>query len=251
MLEKVEGIVLRTRDYGESNKVVILFTREQGKLAAMARGAKKPKSRLGGATQPFTMGQYLCFIGSGMATVSQADILESHHPLRFDLILASYASYLTEFLDRMTVEKEPAPALYELLLSTFEMMEDGVDPDILARIFELKVLETAGYRPVLDGCMVCGATDRPVKFSVRQGGFLCLHCADRDPRALSLSPAAARIIKTLQRVTPDRLGNVQVKEETKQQLERALRSFVDEYVDVRLKSRDFLDRVRRDWSEES
>ncbi|PTX64874.1 DNA replication and repair protein RecO [Melghirimyces profundicolus] len=248
MLEKVEGVVIRTRDYGESNKVVTLFTRERGKMAAMARGAKKPKSRLGAATQPFTLGQYLCFAGSGMATLSQADILASHYSIRSDLTLASYAAYLAELLDKLTGEKEPAPELYELLLTTFRMLEKGVDPEILSRIFELKVLEAAGYRPRLDGCIACGKADLPVRFSVRQGGFLCRKCQDRDPRALTLSPAAARILKTLQRITPDRLGDIQVKDETKAQLERAVRSFVDEYADLKLKSRDFLDRLKRDWT---
>ncbi|SMO50179.1 DNA repair protein RecO [Melghirimyces algeriensis] len=244
MLKKWEGVVLRTRDYGESNKVVTLFTREEGKLTAVARGAKKTKSRLGSVTQPFVSAHFLCFSGTGMATISQADILESHYPLRTDLILTSYASYFTEFLDKLTDERERAPMLYDLLLSTFQMLVNRVDPDILARIFELHVLETAGYRPGLDACMSCAKSELPVKFSVRRGGFLCLNCADQDPHAFPLSSQSARILKTLQRITPERLGNIQVKEETKQQLEKVVRSFIDEYVDVRFKSRDFLEHIK-------
>lgn len=247
MLEKLEGIVIRTRDYGESNKVVILFTRERGKLPAMARGAKKPKSRLAAATQPFTLGQYLCYTGTGMATLSQADILESHHHLRSDLVLTSYAAYWTEFLDKLTEEREPDPQTYHWLVQALQMLGEGVDPETLSRIFELKVLESAGYRPRLDGCVLCGKTDIPVKFSVRQGGLLCPTCSYRDPEAFPLSPSAVRILKTLQRITPERLGNIRVKEETRRQLERVLRSFIDEYIDLRLRSRGFLDRLKKDW----
>lgn len=247
MLAKTEGIVLRTRDYGESNKVVVLFTPEHGKLAAMARGAKKPKSRLSAATQPFTLGQFLCFTGSGMATISQADILQSHYPLRADLFLTAYASYLTELLDKMTEEKEPQPLLYDLLHSTLHALEEGTDPDILCRLFELKILEVAGYRPRLDGCVHCRRWDLPMQFSVSFGGLLCSDDAKRDPYAISLSPAALRILKQLQRVMPDRLGRIQVQDETKHLMERVLRSFINQYVDRSFKSRKFLDQIRRDW----
>ncbi|MFD1425682.1 DNA repair protein RecO (recombination protein O) [Kroppenstedtia sanguinis] len=249
MLEKLEGIVIRTRDYGESHKVVILFTKEQGKYAVMARGAKKPKSRLAAVTQPFTSGEYLCYAGSGMATLSQGDILASRHLLRSDLLRASYAAYWTEFLDKLKEEKEPDPPIYIWLERVLDLLEEGVDPEILSRIFELKVLESAGYRPRLQGCVYCGGTDLPVKFSVRQGGFLCPNCSLRDPEALSLSPATARILRTLAGISPYRLGQIRVKEETRRQLERILRSFIDEYIDLPLRSRSFLDRLKKDgWS---
>ncbi|MFC4076725.1 DNA repair protein RecO [Salinithrix halophila] len=247
MLVKTEGVVLRTRDYGESNKIVVLFTRERGKLPAMARGAKKPKSRLGAATQPFTWGQFLYFAGSGMATLSQADIIKSHYPLRSDLFLTAYAAYLAELLDKMTEEKEPSPVLYDLFLSTLNHLEEGVDPDILCRIFELKVLETAGYRPRLNGCLFCSGVKGPLAFSITLGGILCHDCASRDPKAIPLSPASARILSQLQRITPDRLGQVQIKEETKSQLEQVIRRFLEEYTELKLKSRAFLDRLKKDW----
>ena len=211
MLEKLEGIVIRTRDYGESHKVVILFTREYGKFAVMARGAKKPKSRLAAVTQPFTSGQYLCYTGSGMATLSQGDILKSRHLLRSDLILASYAAYWTEFLDKLKEEKEPDPPIHIWLETVLNMLEEGADPEILSRIFELKVLESTGYRPRLEGCVHCGSANLPVKFSIRQGGFLCPECSSRDPGALFLSPAAARVLGTLGAITPHRLGQIRVK----------------------------------------
>ncbi len=248
MLIKTEGIVIRTRDYGESHKVVVLFTAERGKLPVLARGAKKPRSRLGAVTQLFTRGQYLCFLGSGMGTLSQGELISSHHGLRSDLLLTATAAYLVELLDRMTEEKDPSPALYRLLSSTLDQLEGGTDPEILSRIFELKVLEAAGYRPVLDKCAISGSRDRPVRFSVRQGGFLCSDCLHRDPHTLPLSETAARLLRLLQRITPDRIGEVRVKEETKAQLERVLRAFIDEYAGIKFKSRPFLDQLRKDWS---
>ena len=79
MLQKCEGIVLRTTDYGETNKIVTLYTREWGKIGVMARGAKKPKSRLSAITQPFTYGYFLLQKGSGLGNLQQGEIIA---PLR-------------------------------------------------------------------------------------------------------------------------------------------------------------------------
>ncbi|SFS81975.1 DNA repair protein RecO [Marininema halotolerans] len=250
MLTKIEGVVLRTRDYGESNKIVTIFSREQGKFAAMARGAKKPKSRLGAATQPFTLGFFLCFSSSGMATLSQAEIIESNIHVRSDLLHTAYAAYWVEYLDKLTEEKVPAPFLFDLLLSMLNWLEQGLDPEILSRIFELKVLETAGYRPRLDGCVNCWRTEGPLAFSVSMGGILCHHCFNRDPQRIPITPAAAHVLKQLQRVTPDRLGQVNVKKETLLILEQVMRRFNDEYTGLFLKSRNFLDQLKRDWGNE-
>lgn len=250
MLIKTEGIVIRTRDYGESHKVIVLFTAERGKLPVMARGAKRPRSRLGAVTQLFTRGHYLCFFGTGMGmgTLSQGELISSHHGIRSDLLLMATAAYLAELLDRMTEEKDPQPALYRLLSSTLDQLDEGIDPEILARIFELRVLEAAGYRPVLDKCAFCGSSGPFVSFSVRQGGFLCADCLHRDPHPILLSEKTVRILRLLQRTTPERLGKVRVKEETKAQLERVLRAFIDEYAGISFKSRPFLDQMRKDWS---
>ncbi len=246
MLVHTEGIVIRTRDYGEAGKIVTFFTPDHGKLAAVARGAKKPKSRLSAVTQPFTLGRYLFFLGSGLATLSQGEITNSHHSLRADLLLAAYSAYLVELLDRMTVEKEPAPSLFRLLSLTLEYLEKGVNPEILSRIFELRVLASAGLKPVLDRCTVCSSKKYPFHFSVRQGGFICIHCLDQDPNYLSLDPATARILQLLARIDPARLGEVKVKSKTERQLEQALRLFIDEYADIPMKSRSFLQQLRRD-----
>lgn len=111
MLVKWEGIVIRSVDYGESSKVVTLFTRENGKLGVMARGAKKTKSRLAAVSQLFSHGYFLCKAGpgAGMPDLSQGDILDSFRDMRQSLTATAYAAYIAELLDRLTHEREPNP----------------------------------------------------------------------------------------------------------------------------------------------
>jgi len=149
MLVKWEGIVIRGVDYGESSKVVTLFTREHGKLAVMARGAKKAKSRLAAVSQLFTHGYYLCKAGpgSGMPDLSQGDVVDSFKAMRQDLNATAYAAYMAELLDRLTHERETNPYLFQLIVHIFRYLDEGRDAEILCRIFETKMLQVAGISP--------------------------------------------------------------------------------------------------------
>jgi DNA repair protein RecO (recombination protein O) len=244
MLTKAEGIVIRARDYGESHKVIVLYTREFGKIAVMARGVKKTKSRLSFVTQVLTHGQYQFFAGSGMGTLSQGEVIESHHALRQDVLSMSYAAYMAELTDKLTLEKEANPYVFHLLSKTFSYLEEGKDADILCRIFELKMLSVAGYRPQLDQCLHCGEEDKPFYFSVAKGGILCQDCRLPEEPVLSLSPSAARLLRLFLHFDINRIGEIRVKQETKDLLERVMYDYTDYHTDLRLKSRDVLNQMK-------
>ena len=106
MLNKWEGIIIRSIPYGESNSIVTLYTREAGKVTAMARGAKKPASRLAAVTQLFTHGSFLIRTGRGMGTLEQGEPIDSMRHIREDLEATAYASYIVEIVDRLTEDNE-------------------------------------------------------------------------------------------------------------------------------------------------
>lgn len=244
MLVKAEGIVIRTHDYGEAHKVVVLFTREQGKIALMARGVKRTKSRLRGVTQLLTHGQYLYYMGSGMGTLNQGETVHSHHSIRQDILLMSYAAYIVELLNKLTGDKEANPFLFGLLDKTLTFLEAGKDADILCRIFEIKLLSVAGYRPELDRCVQCGAADKPFSFSVSLGGVLCLDCGSHDRRLIPISQTSIRLLRTFLHMDLKRLGSIRVKSETKDQLERVMHDYTDHHTELTLKSREFLKKMK-------
>ncbi len=247
MLSKFEGIVFRAKDYGESNQIVLVFTEQFGKISLMARGSKKPKSRFRAVTEPFTLAQFICFTGSGMPTLSQADLIKPRHLLRSDLLLTAYGAYWFELIDKLLSEKEPHSLVYRLLDHGLDHLEKGTDPDVLTRIIELNMLGVAGYQPVLDRCVQCSATTDLTHFSIRQGGFLCKKCRSVDGHAFSLQPAVVRILPLLQRIELRRLGEVSVKPETNQQLESVLSAFIDEYLSGPWKSRQILQQFKQTW----
>jgi len=122
MLQKCEGIVIRTTDYGENNKIVTLYTREFGKVGVMARGAKKPSSRLAAVTQLFTYGHFLFQASSGLGGLQQGEMISSMRSIREDLFLTAHASFMVDLTDKVTEDKKTNPFLFELLLQTLNYL---------------------------------------------------------------------------------------------------------------------------------
>ncbi|MCL6585362.1 MAG: DNA repair protein RecO [Anoxybacillus sp.] len=245
MLEKCEAIVLRTVDYGETNKIVTLWTREWGKVAVMARGAKKPSSRLSSVTQLFTYGYYLVQKSRGVGSLQQAEIIDSLRGIRENIFATAYASYIVELTDKVTEEQRPNPYLFELLLQTLKYMNDGLDLEILTYIYEMKMLRVMGLHPMLDGCAVCKQSEGMFSFSVKEGGFLCHRCEATDPHRLPLSPAAVKLLRLFYYFDLSRLGKISVKEETKKELNRIISAYYDEYSGLSLKTKRFLTQIEQ------
>jgi len=240
MLQKCEGIVIRTTDYGETNKIITIFTREWGKIGVMARGAKKPNSRLSSVTQLFTHGYFLVQRGSGLGSLQQGEIATSLRSIGEDIFLTAYASYIVELTDKCTDEKKPNPFHFELLLQTLNYMNEGYEPDILMNIYEMKMLNVMGLYPVLNQCSVCGSTDGHFSFSIREGGFICHRCLEKDRYHYKLSQATVKLLRLFYYFDLSRLGNISVKAETKAELKNVIDAYYEEYSGLHLKTKKFL-----------
>ncbi len=244
MLIKSEGIVIRTSDYGESNKVLTVYTKDFGKLGIMARGAKKTKSRLSSVSQLFTHAHFLIQKGSGLGSLSQGEIIHTYRGIKQDIVKTAYAAYMVELLDKSTEDQKPSSALFEFLSLSLRYLDEDVDPDILKAIFEMKMLRLAGVGPQVDRCVMCGRKEGNFYFSIAEGGFLCEQDRHTDLNALGLSTHTARLLNLFYHIDLSRLGNVSVKKETKEVLKQVLTTYIDEYTGIRLKSKRFLDQIQ-------
>ncbi|MFD1177794.1 DNA repair protein RecO [Paenibacillus puldeungensis] len=244
MLYRVEGIVIRSMDYGEGNKIITLCTEQYGKVGVLARGAKKIKSRHAALTQLFTYGEYVFFRqNNGLGTLNSGEIIESHSSLREDLYLAAYASYACELLDRTLQDEEVGSFWFTQLKACLSGLSLGKDPQIVMNLFEMKVLQAAGYGPSFTSCISCGKTEESVYVSPRLGGKLCSSCRHHDPAALKVSPQAIKLLALFEKMDLRRLGNVEVKTTTKAELKTVMRAFMDMQLGLKLKSLSFLDQL--------
>ncbi|WP_046214719.1 DNA repair protein RecO [Paenibacillus wulumuqiensis] len=246
MLYRVGGIVIRSMDYGEGNKIITLCTEAHGKVAVFVRGAKKARSRHGALVQPFTYGEF-SFIrsGTGMGTLNQGEVIESNHRLREDIILAAYSAYACELVDKALQDNETGHFWFEQLKAYLSFLGEGRDPVVLTSLFEMKVLQAAGYGPQVDACMFSGETEGKFWISAGLGGILSEKERRQDPAAVLVSPGVLKLLRLFSRLDIRRLGNIDVKEETRTELKKVMNSFMEAQLGLKLKSRRFLEQLER------
>ncbi|NLV91917.1 MAG: DNA repair protein RecO [Firmicutes bacterium] len=243
-LYRTEGIVLRTKDLGDADKILTIFTADAGKVAVVSKGCRRVRNRLIGVSAPFVHLRALIFKGKSLDTLSQGEILHSFIDLREDLLKMAYASYLAEVVDQLTAERDPVPQVFQLLLGCFHLLSRGHSPEIVARYFDINVLSLLGYRPQLDVCTQCGANLEQPRLSLTLGGGLCRQCHPQDPAAVPLSLGAVQMLRRFMVTPVERLPVLQVSEEMLQEMERGLRLFMDYRLARPLNSLSWLNTIR-------
>lgn len=211
----------------------------------MARGAKKPTSRLASISQPFTYAYFLVQQGRGMGTLQQGEIIDSMRSIREDIFTTAYASFIMELTDKLIEDELPKPHLFALLQQALNAISEEYDPEAISLFVEWKLLPTAGIYPVLHQCAHCGATDGEFAFSFAQIGFLCHRCFAIDPYLIRLTPAQVKLIRTFYSVPIEKVGKLTLKKETKGFIKKIIRTIYSEQVGVRLKSQGFLDQMEK------
>jgi len=245
-LYKVDALVLRSIECGNGDKLLVLFSREHGKMKVMAHGVTKPTSRKRGSVQLFTYTRFLIHRGRELDSVSQCEGIEMFSFLRDSLEQISYASYLAELIDSLTPEGEQNEPLFLLVLETLRLMEKG-EAEILTRSFEVKAAGLMGYQPVLDACAQCGEPlSGELFFSLGIGGVLCEVCSAADPRAVPCSKGLVETLKVLSSWPADRLHQLKISQADRKQIKRLLYSYLKYHLEKELKSASFLNRFATD-----
>ncbi len=196
-LYKDEGVVLKTIKLGEADRIVTLFTRDHGKVRAVAKGIRKTKSRFGARLEPFTHAAILVYRGRSLDTITQADILTSFHEVRADYARLTSAAALAEIVEKVTPERERATSTYRLLVQGLEALKAGKGETVVPA-FLVKLLSISGYHPQLSTCAGCGETAAGLGgFSPALGGAVCADCWRDDRDALQVSIDRLRLLGRL------------------------------------------------------
>lgn len=178
---QADALVIRTREYGESDRLLTLFAREKGKIQAVAKGVRKPKSRQRAGTQLFTYADFLLYRGRSLDTVNQVNPRESFPFLGNDLDRTLAASGIAELLDIASMPEQPQLELFALTLTAFFLLEH-YDPILVQCAYALRLLTVLGYSPCLDKCVECGGdlNGERILFSLEAGGTVCRQCQGKS-----------------------------------------------------------------------
>jgi DNA repair protein RecO (recombination protein O) len=244
---RVHAIVLRHADWGEADRLVTIYTREQGKLRAVAKGARKVTSRKAGHLEPFTQVKLQLARGRSLFIVTQADTIEAYLPLRETLVMTGTASYVVELLDRFVYEEEGAdPTLFRLLADTLKRLANGEDPWLAVRYYEMRLLDFLGFRPQLFECANCSreiqAEDQFFSFSA--GGVICPRCGRGLPNLTSISMDALKYLRHFQRSSYAASKQARPTSDVQTEVETLMQGYFTYLLERELNSPGFLKRVR-------
>ncbi len=244
-LYTANAIVLRRINFGETDRVVTLLTRERGKLSAIAKGARKPISRLAGSTELFTYSRIQLATGKTLDVITQAEVKESFPRIRADLGRIAHATYMLELVDRLVEEREPNMDLFELLLSALYLMERPNDPGKIARMFELQLMKLLGYEPTLGKCVRC---KRPLPgaelfFSPSLGGVVCRECGSLPEDAIRISRAMVDVMLELLAADAPHVERMHIRSDVMEEIAKVMRWYIRYRAERELKSLEFLQAV--------
>ncbi|MCL5104280.1 MAG: DNA repair protein RecO [Armatimonadetes bacterium] len=239
------SIVLRRIDLGEKDRILTVFTRELGKLSAVAKGARRPGSKLGGASEPFTYSRMFLAMGKELDVLTQAEIRESFPNTKQDIKSVAYGVYMLELVHAFMDERQPNSDLFDTLLSCMYVLEGGTDPEITARYFELQILSILGYEPRFDACLRCGRPDgrEKIGFSPSVGGIVCNDCGVSPTDSIWVPVAIVSYVDALRRTEPHKLKDLKFPRGARRDLAQLLKWHIRYRLEHDLRSVDFIDTI--------
>jgi DNA repair protein RecO (recombination protein O) len=277
-LFRVEAIVLKRSDYGEADRLLTLYTPDLGKLRAIAKGARKPSSRKSGHVELFTHCALLIAKGRHLDIVTQADTLDAFAPLRENLDRLGFAYYLAELVDQFSVEGDTASRgefhapedsdgtpleaavesqpLFDLLFHSLQWLGDiATDPALLARYFELHLLQYVGYRPQMYKCINCGKVLEPTDnyFSAEAGGVIDPNCVETQrekmyehaPDLQPISLNALKVLRYLQSREWESVRTLRLNAQAHAEVEALMQRYIAHHLERNLKSVEFLKTLKQ------
>ncbi|MBE3577697.1 MAG: DNA repair protein RecO [Limnochordales bacterium] len=244
---ETEAVVLRSQNLGEGDRLITLLSPSEGKIRATARGARRGRSSLVAGTIPFVHGRFQFFRGRELDSLRQVEVHSTHVAIQSSLATVTVASFMAELLDHTTAARQPAEGQFTLFLGALEQLDsvpESVELQNLLFAFELKLMDVLGFRPRLDQCLQCGRSEEQLDAWVLQpeaGGLLCSACAGLLPAGgVRLFVPERKAMQYLLNNPLSRAPVLQLAPAARTNMFRALRMYVDFYVNHKLRSLPFL-----------
>jgi DNA repair protein RecO (recombination protein O) len=226
----------------------VIFSRKLGRISCIAKGSRKPSSKISGHIEVFMRSSFLVSRGKNLHLITQAENIEEYEYLRKDLSGIGAGSYVVELVDAFTFEEGSNLKLYDLLLTTLEALNDGKNHAVVTHYYELHLMDLVGFRPELFECVECGekVVEQNQFLSGELGGVICPNCISRI-RAASVRPISSSTLKYLrhfQRSSLQGLLEINISMEVLDGLEKSIRYYLTHTLERQLNSPDFISQIK-------
>jgi len=246
-VQKTQGFVLRRQDVRETSLHLSMYTRDFGKLMLITKGVRAPEQRFAGAYELFALDAIVFYERKkkNFFLLSQCELVDFFPHIRESLEKISYATYFSELLDSVTQVGDSNPALYRLFLDALRLLSGNASTKRVARIFEIKLLSAIGLMPGLKICTGCGKKPEKerVGFSLASGGILCEACFSGTGSARLVMPGTLNFIMHIKDLPFEKIKHVKVTKLVGSEVERLLKSFINYHLDIKLRSREFIEKI--------
>jgi DNA repair protein RecO (recombination protein O) len=232
-IRRTQAVVARTLRYSNSSKIVTLITSNHGRVTVMAKGARRPKSKYGGALEPVTLIDVVYYHRDSrdIQSLSEADIINPWINLKDDPNLWPAAACIVEVAGIQTPREDPSGhAAFDLVVKSLDSLASDRNPDINKHLWRyfIRLLKVSGYNPTLDKCVRCGGKVKGMKvfFSFSEGGVVC-NCTEHDNRyGLRVSAGALMTMKSLLNASTEDLHRLKIGRGQGHEVENAILQFL-------------------------
>jgi len=242
MQVKTKGIVLHEMPIGDSDKRLIILTKEFGKITVFAKGARKMNSRLMSISQKFSYSELELYRGKTAYNISSGTLIESFHHIRKEIEQLTYGLFILEFVEYVTHENEQNHELMQLVLKTLKVLEQGeMSPELVSLIFQLKACTYIGYTPWVQSCLKCDKKGGKLYFSSKEGGILCQDDYSVDYRAIELEEGVLYTLQYIIGSDQKKLYQFKLDEQILITFKLVIEQFIEYNLNKRFKTLEFLD----------
>jgi DNA repair protein RecO (recombination protein O) len=244
---KTEAIIIKKTKLGEADRILTLYTPHLGKIQAIAKGVRRPRSKMSGHLELLTYSLVPLVKGKNIDTIIGCQTLKSYLAIKSNLELLSYALYTVELVNKFTEHHIENYSLFKLLIETLNNIDKGCNNELMLRYFELNLLNFVGYRPQLQHCVSCHSAlkDVSLSFSPKAGGILCDDCRDIQPLTYNISADALKFLILLQDSNYNTANNIMIKNHLFYEIEWILRNYIRYLLERDIKSINWLDTLRQ------
>jgi DNA repair protein RecO (recombination protein O) len=241
-----EGVVIRRRNLGDADAIITIFSLHHGKFDAVAKGVRKPTSRMRGHLEPLTRVQVHLARGRTLDVFTQAESIEAHRALKSDLDRVNLALYCAELSDRFTIDRVEQRPVYELLVDVLKALDGGASA-LAARYFEIHLLAISGYEAQVDVCAVCRQKlpEEETLFSGPAGGLVCRQCRPSATSGRILSVRAIKVLRFARTVSVVEFDTLRVSDALAHELQAALTDLIHQVIDRELNTSRYMDELDR------
>ena len=239
-IEKVEGIVIGETLFGESSKILKVFTKKYGIISIMSKGCRKPKSNFREISNKLIYAEFdIKYKNDGISTLINASIINLFRNITMDykdFNKKIYAFLITDITFQVLNQKQndnlETEQIYDIYINTLTKIDEGLNLEILFNIVQLKYLDFLGVKPSIDACSNCGTNKDIITISSSSYGYLCKNCYNNEK---IVSKDTIKMIRMLYYVDISRIKTLEIEENTKNEIDDFLKDYYEEHTGIYIK----------------